>query len=222
MLDELDREMEARELNFVRYADDCIIMVGSRMAADKVMQGITKYIEQKLMLKVNVTKSKVDKPQGIKYLGSGFYYDSRAKEYKARPHAKAVAKFKANMKEMTCRSWGVSNECKVQKLNQLIRGWINYFRIGSMKVLCANLDGNIRYRLHMCIWKHWKTPKNKAKSFMKLGIDRRHAWLTRALKFAEVCKTVIVCMAINNKRLAAFGLVFMTDYYAQQCEALLN
>jgi group II intron reverse transcriptase/maturase len=224
MLNELDKEMEARGLNFVRYADDCIIMVGSRMAADRVMQSITKYIEQKLMLKVNVTKSKVDKPQGIKYLGFGFYYDSRAKEYRARPHAKAVAKFKAKMKELTCRSWGVSNECKVQKLNQLIRGWINYFRIGSMKVLCANLDGNIRYRLRMCIWKHWKTPKNKAKNLMKLGIDRRQAWRVAYTgnKYAAVCKTVIVCMAINNKRLAAFGLVSMTDYYAQQREALLN
>lgn len=224
MLNELDKEMEARGLNFVRYADDCIIMVGSRMAADRVMQSITKYIEQKLMLKVNATKSKVDKPQGIKYLGFGFYYDSRAKEYKARPHAKAVAKFKAKMKELTCRSWGVSNKCKVQKLNQLIRGWINYFRIGSMKVLCANLDGSIRYRLRMCIWKHWKTPKNKAKNLMKLGIDRRQAWRVAYTgnKYAAVCKTVIVCMAINNKRLATFGLISMTDYYAQQRAALLN
>ena len=79
--------------------------------------------------------------------------------YKAKPHLKAVVKFKAQMKKLTRRSWGVSNSYKVLKLNQLIRGWINYFRIGSMKGLCERLDSNIRYRLRMCIWKHWKTPQ---------------------------------------------------------------
>ena len=77
-----------------------------------------------------------------------------------RDSPKAVAKFKAQMKKLTCRSWGVSNRYKVQKLNQLIRGWINYFKIGNMKGLCERLDSNIRYRLRMCIWKHWKTPQN--------------------------------------------------------------
>ena len=120
MLNELDWELEARGLDFVRYADDLIIMVGSRQAADRVMKSVTRFIEGKLGLKVNATKSKVDKPKGIKYLGFGFYFDSFAKAYKARPHPKAVAKFKAQMRKLTCRSWGVSNVYKVQKLNQLI------------------------------------------------------------------------------------------------------
>ena len=89
-----------------------------------------------------------------------------------KPHAKSVAKFKKRMKELTCRSWGVSNSYKVEKLNQLIRGWINYFKIGSMKTLCRELDGSIRYRLRMCIWKHWKTPQNRAKNLMKLDVPR--------------------------------------------------
>ena len=104
-----------------------------------------------------MTKSKVDKPQGLKYLGFGFYFDSRAHQFKAKPHAKSVAKFKKKMKELTRRSWGVSNSYKVEKLNQLIRGWINYFKIGSMKTLCKEMDSRIRFRLRMCIWKHWKT-----------------------------------------------------------------
>ena len=151
MLNELDKELEARGLDFVRYADDLIIMVGSRQAADRVMKSVTRFIEKKLGLKVNAEKSKVDKPKGIKYLGFGFYFDSFAKAYKARPHPKAVAKFKAQMKKLTCRSWGVSNAYKVQKLNQLIRGWVNYFKIGSMKGLCERMDGSIRYRLRMCV-----------------------------------------------------------------------
>ena len=108
MRNELDKEMEQRGLNFVRYADDCINMVGSEMSAKRVMRNITRFIEEKLGLKVNTTKSKVDKPQGIKYLGYGFYFDSRAHQYKAKPHAKSAPKFKARLKQVTFRRWGVS------------------------------------------------------------------------------------------------------------------
>ena len=113
MLNELDKELEARGLDFVRYADDLIIMVGSRQAADRVMKSLIRFIEEKLGLKVNAEKSRVDKPKGIKYLGFGVYFDSFEKTYKARPHAKAVEKFKAQMKKVTSRSWGVSNGYKV-------------------------------------------------------------------------------------------------------------
>ena len=93
MLNELDKELEARGLDFVRYADDLIIMVGSKQAAERVMKSVTRFIEEKLGLKVNAEKSKVDKPKGIKYLGFGFYYDTLAKGYKARPHSKDLENF---------------------------------------------------------------------------------------------------------------------------------
>ena len=216
MLNELDKELEARGLDFVRYADDLIIMVGSRQAADRVMKSVTRFIEEKLGLKVNAEKSKVDKPKGIKYLGFGFYFDSFAKAYKARPHQKAVAKFKAQMKKLTGRSWGVSNSYKVYKLNQLIRGWINYFKIGSMKSLCERLDSNIRYRLRMCIWKHWKTPKNRATYLIKLGISRKYAWSTAysGARIAFICQRGAMNIAVTKERLTRFGLVSMADYYA--------
>ena len=204
-----------RGLDFVRYADDLIIMVGSRQAAERVMKSVTRFIEERLGLKVNAEKSRVDKPKGIRYLGFGFYYDSFARGYKARPHPKAVAKFKAQMKKLTCRSWGVSNAYKVEKLNQLIRGWINYFKIGSMKGLCERLDSNIRYRLRMCIWKHWKTPKKRAKNLIKLGIPEWSAWKTAYLHgYAKPARSWDVHQAISNKRLAEFGLISMLDYYA--------
>ena len=219
MLNELDKEMEKRGLDFVRYADDCIIMVGSEMSAKRVMRNISRFMEEKLGLKVNVTKSKVDKPQGLKYLGFGFYYDKTAQQYKAKPHAKSVAKFRKRMKELTCRSWGVSNSYKVEKLNQLIRGWINYFKIGSMKTLCKDMDKHIRYRLRMCIWKQWKTPQNREKNLIQLGIDkntaRRVAYTGQ--RIAYVCNKGAVNVAINNKRLASFGLVSMLDYYTERC-----
>ena len=219
MLNELDKEMEQRGLDFVRYADDLIIMVGSRQAAERVMKSITRFIEEKLGLTVNGQKSKVDKPRGIKYLGFGFYFDSFAKAYKARPHVKSVAKFKARMKELTCRSWGVSNSYKVQKLNQLIRGWINYFKIGSIKGLCTKLDSQIRFRLRMCIWKHWKTPQNRAKNLVKLGIYRKRAFATAyaGARIAHVCQRGAMNVAVTKERLTRFGLVSMLDYYTERC-----
>ena len=217
MLNELDKEMEHRGLNFVRYADDCIIMVGSEMAARRVMRGISIFIEEKLGLKVNMTKSKIDKPQGLKYLGFGFYYDRYAKQYKAKPHEKSVEKFKMKMKKLTTRSWGVSNKVKVEKLNQLIRGWINYYRIGSMKSLCREMDKSIRFRLRMCIWKHWKVPKAQIKNLMKLGISKDLARATAYSRkgYARICGGYTLHFAITKERLTRFGLVPMLSYYTK-------
>jgi Retron-type reverse transcriptase len=219
MLNELDKEMEKRGLNFVRYADDCIIMVGSELAANRVMKSTSRFIEEKLGLKVNISKSKVDKPKGVKYLGFGFYYDTFAKAYKARPHERSVAKLKRKMREITRRSWGVSNKVKIEKLNYLLRGWINYFKIGSMKKLCRNLDGNIRYRLRMCIWKHWKTPQNRAKNLIKLGISKERAWTTAytGARIAYVCQRRTMNFTITKERLTRYGLVSMLDYYTERC-----
>lgn len=218
MLNELDKELEARGLDFVRYADDLIIMVGSRQAAERVMKSVARFIEERLGLKVNAEKSKVDKPKGIKYLGFGFYFDPFAKAYKAKPHPKAVAKFKVQMKKLTGRSWGVSNSYKVFKLNQLIRGWVNYYRIGSMKSLCERFDSNIRFRLRMCIWKHWKTAQNRAENLIKLGISRKFAWSTAyyGAHIAHVCQGGAMNMAVTKERLTRFGLVSMADYYAER------
>ena len=218
MLNELDKEMEKRGLNFVRYADDCIIMVGSEMSANRVMRNISRFIEEKLGLKVNMTKSKVDRPGGVKYLGFGFYFDPKAHQFKAKPHARSIAKFKKKMKGLTCRSWGVSNSYKVEKLNQLIRGWINYFKIGSMKMLCKELDSRVRYRLRMCIWKHWKTPQMRAKNLIKLGVSKGYAWSTAysGSKIAYICQRGAMNYAITKERLTRFGLISMLDYYTER------
>ena len=124
------------------------------------------------------------------------------------------------MKKLTCRSWGVSNAYKVKKLNQLIQGWINYFKIGSMKGLCAKMDGQIRYRLRVCIWKHWKMPKNREKMLVKLGLNRRSAHgISYAKGYARVCMSWNICKCISNERLAKFGLISMLDYYTTKSVA---
>ena len=123
------------------------------------------------------------------------------------------------MKELTCRSWGVSNSHKVEKLNQLIRGWVNYFKIGSMRTLCKELDSRIRLRLRMCIWKQWKTPQNRAKNLMKLGISKKFAWSTAyyGAHIARVCQGGAMNMAVTKGRLTQFGVVSMLDYYTERC-----
>lgn len=189
------------------------------MSARRVMRNLTRYIEEKLGLKVNMTKSKIDKPKGLKYLGFGFYFDSHAKQYKAKPHETSVEKFKMKMKKLTSRSWGVSNSYKIGKLNQLIRGWINYFRIGSMKMLCKQLDGRIRTRIRMCIWKHWKLPRTRKKHLIQLGINPNWAKCVAYSRkgYARLCGSGAVVQAITKERLTQYGLVSMLDYYAKQC-----
>ena len=108
---------------------------------------------------------------------------------------------------------------KVEKLNQLIRGWINYFKIGSMKTLCRELDGSIRYRLRMCIWKHWKTPQNRAKNLMKLDVPRWAAFKIAYCgdRYTRLAHNGWIQKAISTKRLTSFGLVSMLDYYTERC-----
>ena len=141
MLNELDKELEARGLHFVRYADDCVIAVGSSAAANRVMHTITKCIEKKLGLKVNATKTKVTTPSKLKYLGFGFWKD--AEGWKARPHKDSVQRFERKLKQLTKRSWPVSMDYRIEKLNQVIRGWVNYFRMGSMKNNLIRIDKHL-------------------------------------------------------------------------------
>lgn len=123
------------------------------------------------------------------------------------------------MKQLTRRSWGVSNDFKVAKLNQLSRGWINYFKIVRIKKLCTKIDKNIGFRLRMCIWKHWKTPQNRAKNLIKLGINSSWAFSTAytGARSAFVCQRGAMNVAVTKERLTRFGLVPMLDYYSKKC-----
>lgn len=156
MLNQLDKELEARGLRFTRYADDCIILVGSSKAADRVMKNVSIFIESKLGLKVNMTKSKVSKPNDIKYLGFGFFMDKNDGLWKAKPHAKSVEKLKLKLKKLTSRRWSISFDERLEKIKKTIVGWTNYYKIGYWKDVARMVDAHVRFRLRMCIWKQWK------------------------------------------------------------------
>lgn len=212
MLNELDKELEARKLRFVRYADDCVIAVRSSAAANRVMHTITKWIEKKLGLKVNATKTKVTKPTNLKYLGFGFWKDKEG--WKARPHQDSVARFKRKLKKLTKRNWSVSMDYRIERLNQVIRGWINYFRIGSMKKHLTKIDEHLRTRMRIVIWKQWKKSGKRHWGLRKLGAPE---WMARqSVGFGDhyqaVAKTTGLHL-INKEILARRGLLSCVDYY---------
>jgi group II intron reverse transcriptase/maturase len=209
MLNELDKELEARGLRFVRYADDCNIYVKSEKAANRVMTSITTFIEKKLGLIVNASKSKIGKPQDIKFLGFGYYYATKTKSYQVKPHEKSVMKFKRKIKSLTKRSWSIDLDTRLLKLKQLITGWVNYFRIAKMKKKLGEIDSKIRNAILVIIWKQWKVPNKQISSLVKLGIEIEEAkgltWCRRGYQY--IAHSHVVKRAISNKRLENRGLV---------------
>ncbi|WP_428908533.1 group II intron reverse transcriptase/maturase [Niallia sp. Krafla_26] len=217
MLNELDKELESRGLHFVRYADDCIIMVKSEMSAKRVMRSVSRFIEEKLGLIVNVEKSKVTKPNDpdMKFLGFGFFKDYQADLYKAKPHQTSLDRFKFKLKQLTRKNWSIDTKYQVERINQLIRGWVNYFKVGYMKTALGRIDSHTRFRLRMCIWKKWKTAKNRRKNLIKLGMDRYSAYKNSHTSkgAARTAYSWILTTTITNKRLAQLGLISCEQHY---------
>lgn len=212
MLNELDKELETRGLHFVRYADDCVIAVGSSAAANRVMHTVTKWIEKKLKLKVNATKTKVERPSKLKYLGFGFV--KMGDRWEARPHQDSVAKFERKLKHLTRRSWSVSMDYRITRLNQVIRGWINYFRIGKMKTKMTRIDGHLRTRMRVVIWKQWKKSQKRYWGLRKLGAPE---WMAKqSVGFGDHYQAVAKTTGlhkISKEILAKRGLISCLDYY---------
>ncbi len=212
MLNELDKELEARGLRFVRYADDCVITVGSSAAANRVMHTVTSWIERKLGLKVNAKKSKVTKPTKLKYLGFGFWKSQDG--WKARPHADSIKRFERKLKQLTSRSWSISMDERIKRLNGVIRGWINYFRMGSMKKSLTRIDRHLRTRMRIVIWKQWKKGPKRYWGLRKLGAPE---WMAKQSAgfgdhYQAVAKTTGLHL-IGKEILAKRGLLSCVDYY---------
>lgn len=214
MLHELDIELTKRELNFVRYADDCNIYVKSRKAANRVMESITRFIEEKLKLKMNKDKSTVDRPWKLKFLGFSFYRGKS--EYRIRIHEKPLNKFKAKLKELTSRSNAMNMEYRFLKLKQAIVGWINYFAIADMKGILKTLDEWLRRRIRMCFWKQWKKIKTKHDNLAKLRIPNAKAWEYANTRkgYWRISKSPILSKTLTNKYLKEIGLISISEIYS--------
>ena len=215
MLNELDKELESRGLNYVRYADDCLIMVKSEKAANRVMESITTFITKKLGLKVNAEKSKIARPNEIKYLGFGFYQKKNQNTWRPKPHIKSVEKLKMKIKQILCRSRGVSLDTILIDLKLLIIGWVNYFRIADMLILTKSIDENIRHKIRIIIWKQWKKTRKRYTCLRKLGISHRDAYVTVNSRrgYFHITHTRVIERAISKTRLNKRGLVSLLNQY---------
>ncbi len=199
MLNECDYELEQRGHRFVRYADDLIIFSRSRKAAQRTLDNIIPYIEGKLFLKVNREKTQVADIRDVRFLGYGFYIYRG--EGRLRVHPKSVKKLKDRLREATGRSNGMSVESRKTKLNYIIRGWVNYFKLADMKKLMEALDQWLRRRLRMVTWKRWKKARTRYANLKKAGIPDWQAlqWAYTRLGYWRVAGSWILTRAMLNE-----------------------
>lgn len=169
LLDQFDKEMEKRGRLFVRYADDVNLFVRSEKAADRVMKSVVSWLERKLFLKVNVRKTRVTRPSKSKFLGFTFFKISD--EWKPRPHNDSKKKLKRKVSEILCRRRAAALPLSVifTKLNQVIRGWVNYFKIGSVKTFLKGFGEWMRHKVRVVIIKQWKNPKTILRNINRIN-----------------------------------------------------
>lgn len=173
ILDELDKELERRGHAFCRYADDSNIYVGSKQSGHRVLESITNFVEKKLKLKVNREKSAVGRPSRRKFLG---YSSTGGKQSKLRVSKQAIRSLRAKLKLLFRQGRG-RNVCRFiqENLNPIIKGWINYFKLAEVKCFAEELDGWIRRRLRLILWRQWKRPWTRRKRLMKAGLSEERA-----------------------------------------------
>ena len=172
VLDELDKYLDKRGLKYCRFADDCNCYAKSRKAAERTLENMISFIEGALKLRVNRDKSGVFRPSKAKFLGYTFVGTTGA----ARVHAKSLQRLRDKLKEIFFRARGTSLLKTIARLNMVLRGWRNYFRLDERKGIFESLDIHIRRHLRKLIWIAWKKPKTRERNLIKRGIEPQRAW----------------------------------------------
>jgi group II intron reverse transcriptase/maturase len=214
LLDKLDKELERRGHRFVRYADDCSIYVGSKRAAQRVLENITHFIETELKLKVNRRKSGIRRPHRMKLLGYSFY---RGKEgYRMRIASESLARFKGKLKEVTSKNWSLSMKDRLKRLISLCRGWMAYFKLADAKSHLRRIDEWVRSRLRACIWKQWKRVRTRFKALVKLGVSRWKAirWANSRKGEWRIAHSHVLTTTVTNQRLRQKGYISLSKLYS--------
>jgi RNA-directed DNA polymerase len=215
VLDELDKELERRGHQFVRYADDFHIYVKTRRSGERVMGSITTFIEKKLRLKVNRDKSAVSRPWKRKFLGFSFTWNKKAP--KIRLASQTIKRFKNRIREITSRKKRISMETRLKELNQYIVGWMGYYQLADTPSVFKNLESWVHRRLRMVRWKEWRMPKTKVKNLKSLGIQSHKAyeWGNSRKAYWRIAKSPILHKALGNAYWANLGLKSMMVRYNQ-------
>ena len=173
LLDDLDKELERRGLAFCRYADDCNIYVRTRRAGERVMASITRFLTERLRLKVNIAKSAVDRPWVRTFLG---YTMTAHKQPRLRVAAKSVKRLRSKLRMTLRQGRGRTLATTVRTLTPILRGWLQYFRLAEAKGVFEELDGWMRRKLRCVLWRQWKRPRTRLKRLMQRGLDPERAW----------------------------------------------
>jgi RNA-directed DNA polymerase len=211
MLDDLDRELEKRGHRFARYADDFIIVVKSRQAAERVMQSVKRFVERRLKLQVNEDKSGIAEVGKTDFLGFTF------KAGNIRWSDKAFTEFKRRVKRLTGRSWFVSMQYRFEKLAEYVRGWMNYYGISKFYRPIPEFDHWLRRRVRMCYWKQWRLCRTKVGNLVRLGTDLKMAisvGLSRKGPW-HLSRTLATQSGMTNEWLKKQGLVSVKDLWVK-------
>jgi RNA-directed DNA polymerase len=201
--------LERRGLRFARYADDSNIYVRSRRAGERVMESITRFITEKLKLKVNDQKSAVARPWERKFLGFSFTW---GKEPKRRIAPKAVLRFKDKVRELTRRTRGVSTEQMAEDLTRYLRGWLGYFGKCETPYVLEKLDGWVRHRLRSVIWKQWKRGSVRFAELRKRNVGKDLAAQTAGSAHGpwRLANSPALAMALPNVYFDSLGIPRLT------------
>ena len=218
LLNELDKELERRGLRYVRYADDFSIYVKSKRSAKRVGNSIYKFLRDKLQLPINRDKSGICRPSTFEILGYSFvptYKKGEKGKYQFVVKKSKWAEFKLKLKQLTKKTTPMSFDERIQRINRLIRGWINYFKLASIQAKLKKLEEWLRNRLRYCIWHHWKKPERKRKNLIRLGIKHgmAYAWSRTRMGGWAVAQSPILRTTITVKRLKMRGYVSLVEYY---------
>jgi RNA-directed DNA polymerase len=218
LLHELDKELERRGLRYVRYADDFSIYVRSKKAARRVGNGIFKYLKNRLHLPINLEKSGIRRPLTFELLGYAFvssYKKGELGKYQLVVSRKKWVTLKAELKAITRKTIPMTFDERIQRLNWLIRGWTNYFKLASIHTKLKKLDEWLRNRLRYCIWHHWKRPEKKRRSLIRLGVRPKmaYAWSRSRMGGWRIAQSPILGTTITVIRLKARGYLSMVEYY---------
>jgi len=215
-LTRFDKLLEARGLQFARYADDCNIYVKSRRAALRVMEHCKEYLEGKLKLKVNEQKSTVGSPMRLKFLGFSL---SPSKGTGIRPHKKTIIRLKKRIRELTDRNQGHKTyQVIFDEVKEYLVGWLGYYAIADMKGLMTEIDGWIRRRIRQIFWKRWKRVKTRYKSLRKLGVSHEQAyqWANTRKGYWRTAGSGILNTTLTNERLEKHGLINLSEAYEKK------
>ena len=218
VLNELDQELERRGLRFVRYCDDFSIFLGSKRAANRVMQDISRFVSDKLHLEVNQDKSAVRRPGKYEYLGFGFvpsYKKGDKGKYQLIVSKKSLKRLKAKIKYITRKTIPCSFDERIQRLNRLMYGWLNYFKQASIFGKLKYMDAWVRDRLRYCVWHHWKKPNKKMRSLIRLGVEsgQAYSWSRTRMGGWRVACSPILGTTITIARLKQRGYIPFLEYY---------